>query len=119
MAKTRIELALEEAQRLIAALEDAVRVGSTASLTPTGAADGATIGMSSEEIIPADGIRVVELANLSSNQTVFLQRSADAVAEQGTVVFPGTSELVLLGNGQSLNAVSTAATTKLSWQLYE
>ena len=111
-AKSRVVKAIEALQKTVAAND----IGALDIVSP---GLGATVGMVSQEIVPANGPRLVEIGNASTGAAVvYLQRNTAAVIDQGTFLIAGASKLIPLGNGQSLNAIATSANVKVSGQVY-
>ena len=112
MAKSRVVKAIE-------ALQASTEANDIGALDVAAPGFGASVGMTSEEIVPANGARLVEIGNIDTGAaTVFLQRNSDAVQNQGTALMAGSSKLIPLGKGQSLNAIATSANVQVSGQVY-
>ena len=105
--------------RSLEALLETTQASLISSVGITQAGFGSTIAMSSEQVIPIGGNRLVDVANISTGAAyVFFQRTTDAVMDKGTALAAGQRVVIPLNEGQSLNAIATTAGVKISGQVY-
>lgn len=106
-------------QTLLNTLELSVRT-TLGTYTQIGPPDGATIGMTSVEIIAPDedDVRFIVLGTTSVT-SVFYSVGSPAEVDKGGIVHRDESAPIILAAGASLNVIGMAGSNKVMWQIYQ